>query len=329
MSTIQIKAVMKGPNEIVPFDHKYISYPQYASQKYDGFRMLNLCGERLLSPKLKEIPNINLRRHLDDLLNYCFNERVVTDGEIWSPQLKFDELKSIIRSGSADIPGHVFYHIFDMIREDDWNNGTEAGFAQRYCEYSNLLMGFIHNHVKLVEQFHISNPTEAEEFYSNQIQLGHEGMILRAMDAKYKHGRCTTKQDGMWKFKEFMTQDGILVDIEQQLRLRAGVERTTNVLGHLERRYEQDLYEPAGLVGAFVVQEARVDAEGEYTTGQTFKVKPGKGMNAAEKQRIWQDFSQYPEKWRGKHVEYKHMPHGSKDKPRLGSLVRFRPDLDV
>jgi hypothetical protein len=102
------------------------------------------------------------------------------------------------------------------------------------------------------------------------------------------------------------------------MKLKQDVERTRDVLGHLERRFEQDLYEPAGMVGSFVVK----NDDGE------FKVKPGKGFNHYMLTSWWQDYMQYPEKWNGKHIEYKWMPHGTKDKPRIGSLVRFRSDLD-
>ena len=314
--SIQIKSVMKGPNEIVSFDHPYIHYPQYASQKYDGFRLLNLCGEHLLSPALKPFPNIRLSSHLRTLFQQCQNERLVTDGEIWSPKLSFNELQSIVRSQNAEIPDHVGYYIFDMLTEEEWNNGTEPMFAKRYTEYRGRLAG--HEHIVTVEQRFITDWQEAGRCFDAALDAGQEGIILRSQSAKYKHGRCTLKQDGMWKFKEFATQDGVIIDIEQQMKLKEGVTRTTNAIGHLERRYEQDLYEPASKAGAFVVE----------MNGQRFKVKPGKGMNDPEKERIWKDFAMYPEKWRGKYIEFKSMTHGAKDKPRIGSLVRFRPDLD-
>jgi len=311
-----LKQLMKGPNEIVAFDHSKIVYPQLASTKFDGFRCLNLCGEKLLSPKLKEFPNRNLMKHLENLMVHCFEHRIVTDGEIWSPEIPFNELQSIVRSYDASIPDHVGYYIFDTMTERQWDFDEEPVFINRYINYSQTLAGF--EHVKLVEQWTVANAQEAEQFFIGQLDLGHEGMILRQLQAKYKHGRCTVNQDGLWKFKEFVTHDAMIVGVEEQMKLKQGVERTKNELGHLERRYEQDLYEPAGMVGAFVVEQ----------DGLSFRVKPGKGQDAAIKTAWWQDYQKYPEKWKGKHIEYKFMPHGTKDKPRIGSLVRFRPELD-
>lgn len=309
---------MKGPNEIVPFNHPNIQYPQLASTKFDGFRCLNLCGERLVSPNLKDIRNNNITTHLAELLLWCKLHRFVTDGELWSPERSFhmpvkeQGISSILTTYGRDIPKDIGYYVFDIMSEREWENEDERPFINRYLEYKQILNGFANVH--LVEQWRVTTPAEAETFFNEQIERGEEGMILRQPNARYKHGRTTLNQDGMWKFKEFRTHDARIVAIEEQLKLKQGVERTRDSLGRLERRYEQDLYEPAGMVGAFVVEQ----------DGQRFSVKPGKGYDNIMKRLIWQNC----ETNIGKHIEYKFMPHGSKDKPRIGSLVRFRPDLD-
>jgi DNA ligase 1 len=311
-----IKQVMKGPNEIIPFDHPAIHYPQLASIKMDGFRLLNLCGEYLLSPALKPFPNNNMVGHLQPFLTWCRENRLVTDGEFWSPSRTFQDLQSITRSHNMPIPNDVKYHIFDVMTEEQWDNGTELPFINRYLEYWQTLQGF--SNVVCVEQHRVMGPSEAEDFFNTQLSRGQEGMILRSLSAFYKHGRTTLKQDGMWKFKEFVTKDATIIRIEQGEKMRDGIERGIDVLGRAERTYKQADYEPSGMVGAFVVLQDGVE----------FKVKPGKGHDNALKIRWWEDYCRYPEKWRGKHIEYKFMPHGTMDKPRIGNLVRFRPDLD-
>lgn len=313
----QLKPCMKGPNEIVPFNHPHIHYPQLASQKFDGHRMLNLCGERLVSPALKDIPNKNLHSHLDLLFQYCQDQRIVTDGELWSPDIPFEEIQSVIRSYSKPIPPSLKYYIFDMMTEHEWDNGTELPYIQRYLNVQQTLTGF--DNIVQVPHIHIVDAMEAEALFAHHISVGNEGVILRALDAKYKHGRTTVNQDGMWKFKEFQTCDAVVIGVEEQLKLREGVERKLTELGNLAREFSKELYEPAGMVGAFIVRDA---------TGLTFKVKPGKGRDNDWKKITWQQFQTQPHAFVGKHVEYKHMPHGAKDKPRIGSFIRFRQDLD-
>jgi hypothetical protein len=229
---------------------------------------------------------------------------------------KEEGISSILTTHNRVIPDDIGYYVFDMMTAEEWDNGTEQNFIARYLNYTRDLADI--PKVFPVKQWHITSPEEAETFYNGQIEQGHEGMILRQLFAKYKHGRCTVNQDGLWKFKEFVTHDAVIVSIEEQMKLKEGVERTRNELGHLERRFEQDLYEPAGMVGAFIVS---------YNT-LNFKVKPGKGHNNLVKRSWWKAYLTNPFNFIGHHCEFKYMPHGTKDKPRIGSLVRFRPDLD-
>lgn len=305
---------MKAPNEVFPFDHPFIKYPQFASVKYDGFRCLNLCGERFVSPALKDIPNRNLAKHLHNFFEWCRLTRVVTDGELWSPDIPFNELSSIVRSFNKPLPESVHYHIFDLLTEAEWDNDTEPEFRQRMWKYVNI-PSFAH--VRPVIQQSMQSAEQAKLMFEGIIDANGEGIILRSPVAKYKHNRCTPKEDGMWKFKQFETHDAMIVGVEEQMKLKQGVERTTNEIGRLEREHSQEFYEPAGLVGAFIVN----------WDGLIFKVKPGKGFDNAWKAAIWRthvDQGSIVEK----HIEFRYMPHGTKDKPRIGSLVRFRPDKD-
>jgi DNA ligase-1 len=170
-----------------------------------------------------------------------------------------------------------------------------------------------------VEHIFLDNATKAEAFFNAQLEAGQEGIILRSPTAKYKHGRTTLRQDGMWKFKEFMTQDAVIVGIEQGEKMIDGIDRDVDAQGKLERTYKQENYTSSGMVGAFWVQQDGYPR---------FKVKPGKGHDNAWKTMVWKDYQLHPEKWHGKHLEYKFMPHGTMDKPRIGNLVRLRPDLD-
>jgi ATP dependent DNA ligase domain len=314
---------MKGPNEIPSFDHKFIHYPQSASTKFDGFRCLNLCGERALSPNLKDIRNTHLPFHLEEFFAECKKHRLVTDGELWSPTRGFhmedkeEGISSILTTHDRFIPDDISYYVFDLMSEEEWDNGTEKPFINRYLNYKQILYGF--PNVRLVEQHYVTNHVEAEEFFEAQLAAGHEGMILRSQTAKYKHGRCTMRQDGMWKFKEFITHDAVIVGVEEQMKLKPGVERTRNELGHLERRFEQDLYEPAGMVGSFNCTSPSQETP--------FKVKPGRGHGHTWKRNMWEGHTKL-NNLIGKHIEYLYMPHGTLNKPRIGRLVRFRTDLD-
>ena len=309
----QLKKVMKAPNEIFPFDHAVIRYPQLASVKYDGFRCLNLCGERLLSPALKDIPNRQIPLHLNNFIEYCKLNRIVTDGELWSPTMSFSELSSVIRSHNKPMPSDLRYYIFDAMSEYQWDMGNAQEFHKRVMFY--MRMPPFANVVK-VPQINVTDPAMASDMFTGIISADGEGVILRSPNATYKHGRCTPNEDGMWKFKQFETHDAVILALEEQQQLKPGVERTVNAIGELEREHSQDLYEPAGMVGAFLVSWREA----------TFRVKPGKGCDHFWKRKVWQEYCADTSAYIGKTCEFKFMPHGTKDKPRIGSFIRMRLD---
>lgn len=307
-----LKKVMKAPNEIFPFDHSVIRYPMYSSIKYDGFRCLNLCGDRLLSPALKDIPNRQLPLHLNQFLQYCRLNRIVSDGELWSPSIPFNELSSIIRSFDKPLPDSVAYYIFDATSEMDWNSEHPQPFSNRLRFYMSLPNFPC---IRKVIQVQVADADSAAMHFDSIIDAGGEGTILRSPLSYYKHGRCTPNENGMWKFKQFDTHDAKIIGVEEQMQMRHGIERTRNEIGELEREHSQSLYEPSGMVGAFIVNWG----------GQQFKVKPGKGFDFVAKRNLWTEHCTM-NSIIGRCIEFKYMPHGTKDKPRIGSLVRFRPD---
>ena len=307
------KKPMKAPNEILAFTDPRIRYPLLGSVKYDGFRMLNMSGDTLVSPALKPIPNKNLKLHLNNFLEYCRLNHLVTDGELWCESMEFSELSSVIRSHNKPIPDDLCYYMFDIKTNLGWNSESEEHYVYRMKAYMGLPR---FPHVSPVVQQYIKSAAEAQEMFDGVIEHGGEGIILRDPCVPYKHGRCTTNENGMWKFKEFETHDAVIVRFEEQMKLKEGVERTRDQTGHLEREHSQQCYQPAGTLGAVVVN----------WQGHDFKVKPGKGYDSFSKKRIWEEYVSTPNGYIGQQCEFKYMPHGTKDKPRIGSLVRFRFD---
>lgn len=270
-----------------------------------------------MSPNLKPFRNNNIANHLSRVADFCYTNRMVFDGEIWSATRGFHEkvksegISSILTTFNGPIPPDIKYHVFDYLTEAEWDS-TAPDFMTRYLRGEREIPE-LENMVKVKQDF-VFTPEQAQERFDKAIESNQEGIILRSPDYGYKHGRCTINQDGMWKFKQFQTIDVTIIGFEEQMKLKNGIERTTNEVGHLERTFKQENYEPAGSLGALEVQH----------NGEKFKVKPGKGYSADDKRHLWAMRFELL----GKHCEVKFMPHGTLDKPRIGSLVRFRPDLD-
>lgn len=302
---------IKAPNTLIPFTDPRIRWPMFGSIKYDGHRMVSLRGVKFITPSGKDHVNRDIANHFSAFNRFCNEHNLVADGELWSPTRPFNELQSIVRTHDMTLPPDVGYYVFDLLTWDEWENRFQVRqYASRYGELS---MRIDHPNVYAVGQYLLCDARAAEEHYEIRLAEGHEGIMLRSPLGTYKHGRCTHLESHLLKFKNYVTEDAIIVGVEQMEVLKPGVERTVGPTGLLERTFRQEDHELAEAVGSFLVRQGDT----------TFKVKPGKGHTMEDRKRWWAERATLI----GTGVEFSHMPHGAKDVPRIGSLVRFRPEL--
>jgi DNA ligase-1 len=302
---------IKAPNAIIPFTDPRIRWPMLASVKYDGFRMVAICGERFITPSGKDHVNKFIPHHFEQFFTYCKENKLVADGELWSPQRTFHELQSLVRSENMILPGDVKYYVFDLMTLAEWN---DIGQCRIYAERMQALCHILQFHnVELVLQVRMDSASAAEILYEQILEEKHEGIMLRSPFGTYKHGRCTHIESHLFKFKNFVTQDGWIVGFEQMERLNDDAPDELDEAGYKKKTYRAEHHTPVDALGAFhVTQDCKT----------SFKVTPGRGFTMQDRARWWDErFS-----LRGQGIEFVYMPHGTKDKPRSGRLVRFRPD---
>lgn len=304
---------IKAPNTLISFTDPRIRWPMFGSIKYDGHRMVSLNGVKFITPAGKDHVNRGIPRHFEKFNRFCYEHHLVADGELWSPTRPFNELQSIVRTHDMTLPPDVGYYVFDLLKWEEWEGTSQLrDYATRY-HYLYFDMPPMPN-VYPVQQLFFDGPVRAEETYEQAIVNGHEGIMLRSPLGTYKHGRCTHLESHLLKFKNYVTEDAIIVGVEQMQVLKPGVERTVGPTGLLERTFRQEDHEPTEAVGSFVVQQGEAPF---------FRVKPGKGHTMEDRKRWWLERATLI----GTGVEFSHMPHGAKDVPRIGSLVRFRPEM--
>lgn len=310
--------VLLAPNDKVDFDSSFLHWPMYGSRKYDGNRNLLYKGQ-FYSRTLKPQPNIYLNLTFQQLIEYSKKNNLVFDGELWSPTMTFSELQSIIRADDANIPTHVGFYIFDMMTENEWENENEPCYRIRYEMLMKILRDNNFSNVFLIEQEMMYTPEEAEKAFEDFITEGYEGLMLRSLHGRYKHNRASLKDDIIYKFKEFQTDDAVIVDVVQGKQMKSSVknsEREIDEQGHTKRSHKKDDYELADTSGSLIVK---------MKDGTEVGIGFGK-QDAEEKKKIWEQHKAGG--IIGKWIEFSWMPHGTKDKPRIGKLERFRPDLD-
>jgi len=256
------------------------------------------------------------------LLNETFHKiqtlatefNLVFDGELWSPLLGFTDLSSCLRSHRGDL-SKVEYHIFDAIGVDEWNAPTkQVKFIDRYVRLQSVT-SILPTNCKVVQQITCLNATSGQEIYAKFLAAGCEGVILRSPTGLYKNNRCTHRESNCFKFKHFQTDDAVITEVIQRRKMLADTDRTYNPLGLLEKINTSESYELDEAVGAFTVL---------LSDGRSTSVNLGRGFSYRDRQDLWLQRDSLV----GRCVEFKWMPHGTKDLPRIGSVVRFRPDKD-
>lgn len=297
-----------------------LNYPLLGSYKLDGCRCLIKNGE-ILTRSLKPVPNKQLKELLEPLRKYTEQENIILDGEIYSPDLSFQEIisytmtedfedpKTVKKFGKVlTIPDSLKFYCFDYLDEGmllDIYFDARSIIAKRICqEFTEI--------AEYVPQLIIDNESDVDNYMKQSLDSGCEGLILRDPKGKYKFGRGTLKEGIIYKIKPFETFDSKIIGVEQSTIVDPKAEKKTNELGYSEtsrKKGDRILIEKAS---AFVV---------EYNG---HKVKPTLKMTDQEKQEVWKN----RDKYLGKTIEFKGMMIGSKDRPRHPIFLRMRPDKD-
>lgn len=306
-----------APNEEPELDK--INYPILASYKLDGIRCIFYKGQ-MLSRSLKPIVNKQLREKFASLTEYSGKRNLIIDGEIYSPELTFQEIttyvmtkdfedsRSVKKHGEVlTIPDHLKFYAFDIIKDDNPNEK----FIYRLKNLEDIKICY-KDIVEIVIHKFLLEQNQIEEYFNTALENGFEGLILRDAEGEYKFGRGTLKEGLIYKLKPFRTFDAMIIDIEQATKVDPSAEKKINELGRSVTSKKKGDRIPIEKASAFIV---------EY---EDTEVKPVIALTDEEKEEIWKNKEDYI----GRFIEYKGMLIGSKDKPRHPVFVRFRKDKD-
>ena len=284
-------------------DNSKLRFPLLASQKLDGIRAM-VQGGRLLSRTLKEIPN----KFIQELYS---NAPLNLDGEliVGDPCAPDAYRKTVSLIMSDDKPLDWFkgetvkYYVFDIFAEEKFDERRliAATLASRtpHCEW--------------VVQHRVDNLEMLDQFESDMLGKGAEGVMLRRYDAPYKEGRSTENEGYLVKVKRFVDSEAIVLGSFEEMH--NDNEKEVNELGRTKRSSKQEGLVPSGVLGGVTVCDLTSQVE--------FNI--GSGFDAAEKKALWEDRANLP----GRIVKYKSFPVGTKDKPRHPIYLGMRDRRDM
>lgn len=263
-----------------------LCYPLYASPKIDGIRCLILQQDEFTANKnaftysrinesFKLLKNLGMRSLLKMLPHGLDGELVTLDNT--GNANTFNDIQSKVMSKSVNSPFQ--YLIFDYLP----NQQTQVPYLERCTFLSKLDLPFF---CSLLPQTRVDSVEQLEEYESNVIEAGYEGVMIRKIDAPYKQGRSTINEGYLMKLKRFIDAEAEVIGAEELVREHHN--EHTGLLGALRCRYNDVLF------------------------------NIGTGFTELQRKSFWLARNKLP-----KHVTFKYQKHGTKDAPRSPVFKSF------
>ena len=267
-----------------------ISYPVRVEAKLDGLRCIAVKhnGEVSMFTRsgtpLETLPRIKAAIEALPLDNF------VLDGEAMADSWE-DSASIMMSSKSKKDDSDMRYHIFDCLPLSEWQSQkSDTPYFFRLVNLATTLGLPEGSPFRLVKSKTCANETELREFYSECLDEGYEGVMLKDVKAPYRWKRS----DAILKLKPVATEEGVIV-------------------GWYEAK---ESTKRAGQFGGFVVLTPN---------GVTTRV--GGGYCDDLKNKI---FADGPDTYAGKIAEVEHQPPFTPDgKLRFPVFTRFRDVSDV
>ena len=183
--------------------HK-VRYPAFVQPKLDGVRCIarKEDGDIVLYTRGgKQIP---FMYHIKDELKNILDEGEILDGELYSPDITFQQIISIVRkTKSEDKDSHLIqYHIYDYPI-------VGLSFEDRN-KLLNEKINFNSDFLKLVETQIVYSLEDIDAFHTQMKRLGYEGTMVRNARGLY---RFKYRSDDLLKYKDFIDEEFLITGI--------------------------------------------------------------------------------------------------------------------
>jgi DNA ligase-1 len=297
---ILIKRPIKAPTDPITNEQlELLTYPLVGSPKLDGFRCV--VGNTPLTSSLKPFGNLFVRQELSHPIFAGLDGELIV-GEPNDPDAFHNTSGPLRRFDGC--PNFKFY-VFDSFLHkatpyiDRWLNLPKPSDPR----------------LVILEQKVLSSPAEVISYEKEMLEAGFEGAMIRSLSGKYKEGRCTFNEQNIFKRKPFVEAEAVIVGLEEEMQNLN--EQVTDKLGLAKRSHHRENMIPKGTLGNFVLRSS--------LWRDFFRASPGKGFTAEIRQSIWNSRTAYI----GQVVTIKYQKHGSRDAPRLPSVIKLRPMWDI
>lgn len=285
------------PMLAVDYDPSKLKFPVIASPKLDGFRCIKEGG-KVLTRSFKLHPNDYVRELVGQLPDGLDGELIIKGGNFRDCQ---SDLKCSWTRPEFE------YCVFDYVAES-----LSKPFADRLVDLHNLQLP---NWCRVLKQRSVISLEDLDVYEAEELAKGHEGIILREMESPYKCNRSTLNEGYMLKVKRFVDAEAEIIGFFEQEE--NSNEAVRNELGLTLRSSHQSGRSGKGTLGGLQVRD--------LISSQEFKIGTGLGWTKDWRLEVYNN----QDKYRGRVITYKHLPHGNYDSPRNASMKGFREEWDM
>ena len=275
-----------------------IVFPMIASPKLDGIRcLIDPIAGGPVSREPKPCRNPFIWNALSS------PEFAFLDGEVMSPN-GFKDSQAMWGRKKATELEPFNYHVFDdFTYPDDPFTARQARLRNRVASMSEDA----YERVKVVPHTVIVSLDDLLKYEKEQLDAGHEGVMLRDPGGVFKFGRATFKTRGLLKLKRFVDAEAVIVRVEEEME--NANEATKNVHGLTRRTSHKANKIPKGRAGKFAAKWEHED----------FSVS---SFTDDEKNSFWALRDKLP----GTVFTFKYQMLGSKGGPRHPVFLGIRYD---
>lgn len=296
---MSIKRPLKAPSDPITNDQlRFLRYPIVGSPKLDGYRCT--VDDIPFTSSMKHFPNIFVNEELSNPMYRGFDGELLV-GSPNDPNAYNNSSQIMSINGKPDFRLYVF---------DDWSQGHYS-YKERWIDRKIKDQG----RLIVLKQSLLYSPEDVLAYERSMLEIGYEGSMIRTLDSFYKEGRCSFRDMVIYKRKPFTETEAVIIDVVEGLQnLNKPV---MNEIGHMRRSSHQANKIPKGTLGSF---ELKSDS-----WPLTFHSGLGEGFTQEDKQEIWNHQDQYL----GRTVTVKYQKYGSRDRPRISSVIKIRAKEEV
>lgn len=297
---MSIKKPIKAPSDPIENNQlEYLRYPIVGSPKLDGFRCI--VDEEPKTSSMKPWPNLFIREELSKPLYHGLDGEIVV-GDPTDPNMFHNTSGPVRRiGGEPDFRLYVF---------DNWVGGNYI-YKERWLD--NLPKA--EDRIIVLEQRLLFSPEEVLAYEAEMLSAGYEGAMIRSLQGLYKQGRCSFNDLNIFKRKPFVECEAIITGYKEGMKnLNKSHE---DEMGRNVRSSHIANKIPKGTLGSWELKSDLWSAK--------FTAAMGEGWDDNMKQDLWNHRDEYI----GQIATVKYQKFGSRDAPRIPSVIKIRPTWDL